>query len=97
MVHVEETPDLTSMHSQQTRPCLSSIPHNQSFSHTTVDEMLSHDFECQASVKGNLVLNEDQLDTGQKDRFNIHASTENVAELAMDQALYNFIGGQFTR
>ena len=65
MVHAEETPDVKSMHSQQTRPCFSTSPHNQSFSHTTVDETLSNDFECQASVEGDVVLTEDQQDTGQ--------------------------------
>ena len=38
-------------------------------------------------------VNEDQQDTGQYDSFNIHASTESLAEPAMDEALYNFIGG----
>ena len=55
MVHVEETPDLKSKHGQQNRPCLTSLPHNQSFSHTTVDETLSYGFEFQASVGGDSV------------------------------------------
>ena len=57
MVHLEETPDLKCKHGQQNRPCLTWIPHNQSFSHTTVDETLSHGFECQASVVGAILLN----------------------------------------
>ena len=50
MAYVEETPDLKSKHGQQNRLWLTSIPHNQSFSHTTVNETLFHGFECQASV-----------------------------------------------
>ena len=43
-------------------------------------------------VPGNIRVgvNEDQQDTGQYDSFNIHASTESLAEPAMDEALYKF-------